>query len=121
MRDGTFKDVALDAGVAFDADGKARAGMGADGDLDNSGRQSLVVTNFENEMIGLYRETRTGIFEDVAVRASRQPSRSTLGFGWSSRISIWTTLDLVVANGHIDETVRGIRGNVGYALAPHLF
>jgi hypothetical protein len=30
-------------------------------------------------------------------------------------------LDLVVANGHIDETVRGIRGNVGYAQPPHLF
>src|SRR5207342_1199 len=30
-------------------------------------------------------------------------------------------LDLVVANGHIDETVRNIRGNVGYAQPPHLF
>jgi hypothetical protein len=30
-------------------------------------------------------------------------------------------LDLAVANGHIDETVRNIRGNVGYAQAPQLF
>ena len=30
-------------------------------------------------------------------------------------------LDLVVANGHIDETVRNIRGNVGYAQPPQLF
>ena len=30
-------------------------------------------------------------------------------------------LDLVVVNGHIDETVRNIRGNVGHAQPPHLF
>ena len=30
-------------------------------------------------------------------------------------------LDLVVANGHIDDTVRNIRGNVGYAQPPQLF
>src|SRR5204862_258745 len=56
QRNGTFKDVAVDAGVAFSADGKARAGMGADAaDFDGSGRAGLAVTNFDNEMIGLYR------------------------------------------------------------------
>jgi hypothetical protein len=30
-------------------------------------------------------------------------------------------LDLIAANGHIDETVRNIRSNVGYAQPPHLF
>src|SRR5256885_9072666 len=56
FRSGTFKDVALDAGVAFSAEGKARAGMGVDvGDLQNNGGQDIAVTNFDNEMIGLYR------------------------------------------------------------------
>jgi hypothetical protein len=98
--------------------------MGVDaGDLDNSGRQSLAVTNFENEMIGLYRETRPGVFEDVAIRSGvGQASRATLGFGCAfADIDLDGLLDLVVANGHIDETVRGIRGNVGYAQPPHLF
>jgi hypothetical protein len=124
LRNGTFKDVALDAGVAFDVDGKARAGMGVDsGDLDNSGRPSLAVTNFENEMIGLYRETRPGVFEDIAIRTGvGQPSRATLGFGCVfADLDLDGRLDLVVVNGHIDETVRGIRGNVGYAQPPHLF
>ena len=124
LRNGTFKEVGLDAGVAFSADGKARAGMGVEvGDLDNSGRPSLIVTNFENEMIGLYRETRPGVFEDVAIRAGvGPPSRTTLGFGCVlADLNLDGRLDLVVANGHIDETLRGIRSSVGYAQPPHLF
>jgi hypothetical protein len=49
-------------------------------------------------------------------------SRNTLGFGcafFDANLDGW--LDLAVANGHIDETVRNIRGNVGYAQAPQLF
>ena len=124
LRNGRFKDVALDAGVAFDADGRARAGMGADaGDFDNSGRPGLAVTNFEDEMIGLYRETRPGRFEDVAIPAGvGQPSRHTLGFGCLfADIDLDGALDLVVANGHIDEPVREVRGAVGYAQPPQLF
>jgi hypothetical protein len=122
LRNGTFKEVGLDAGVAFSADGKARAGMGVEvGDLDNSGRPSLIVTNFENEMIGLYRETTPGVFEDVAIRAGvGPPSRTTLGFGCVlADLNLDGRLDLVVANGHIDETLRGIRSSVGYAQPPH--
>jgi len=33
-------------------------------------------------------------------------------------MALW---NLAVANGHIDETVRNIRGNVGYAQRPQLF
>ena len=55
QRNGTFKDVAVEAGLAFSVEGKARAGMGVDtGDYDNSGTNSVAVTNFDNEMIGLY-------------------------------------------------------------------
>ena len=55
-RNGTFKEVAVDAGVAFSTDGKARAGMGVDtGDFTNSGVQGIAITNFDNEMMALYR------------------------------------------------------------------
>jgi hypothetical protein len=124
LRNGTFRDVGLETGVALSEDGQARAGMGVDaGDIDNSGRFSIAVTNFDNEMVGLYRPAQAGVFRDAATRAGiGLASLTTLGFGCSfADMDLDGSLDLVVANGHIDDTVRNIRGNVGHAQPPHLF
>ncbi|HET7440405.1 MAG TPA: CRTAC1 family protein [Terriglobales bacterium] len=124
LHDGKFKDVAVETGIAFSAEGKARAGMGVDAaDFDKSGRDGVAISNFDNEMIGLYRAGTNRTYEDVATPAGvGLPSRNTLGFGC---IFLDADLDgaddLLVANGHIDETVRNIRGNVGYAQPPQLF
>ena len=124
LRNGKFKDVAVEAGLAFSSEGKARAGMGVDiGDFGNSGRPGVAITNFDNEMIGLYRTVSGGTYDDIAQPAGvGGPSKSTLGFGCAFLdVDLDGLLDLAVANGHIDETVRNIRGNVGYAQPPHLF
>jgi hypothetical protein len=124
LGNGKFKDVAVEVGLAFSADGKARAGMGVDvGDFENSGKPGVAVTNFDNEMVGLYRATRTGVFDDIATASGvGLASRNTLGFGCAFLdVDLDGALDLAVANGHIDETVRNIRGNTGYAQAPQLF
>jgi enediyne biosynthesis protein E4 len=124
LRNGKFRDVAVEAGLAFSTEGKARAGMGVDaGDFDNSGKPGVAITNFDNEMTGLYRETKAGVYDDIATIAGiGAPSRSTLGFGCLFLdADLDGYLDLAVANGHIDETVRNIRGNVGYAQSPQLF
>jgi enediyne biosynthesis protein E4 len=123
QHNGTFKDTALEAGLAFSTDGRARAGMGVDvGDFTNSGHSGVAITNFDNEMTGLYEFTGK-TYEDVAARTGvGLASKNSLGFGCvflDANLDGW--LDLAVANGHIDETVRNIRGNVGYAQPPHLF
>ncbi len=124
LHNGKFKDAAIEAGLAFSTEGKARAGMGIDvGDFDNSGRPGIAITNFDNEMIGLYRASAPGAFDDISIPSGvGAPSRNTLGFGCMFLdVDLDGALDLAVANGHIDETVRNIRGNVGYAQPPQLF
>ena len=124
MHDGTFKDVAVEAGIAFSTEGKARAGMGVDvADFNNSGTVGVAITNFDNEMTGLYRAVGNGIYEDVSMQAGiGLASKNSLGFGCAFLDgNLDGALDLLVANGHIDETVRNIRGNVGYAQPPQFF
>lgn len=124
LRNGKFKDVGVETGIAFSNEGKARAGMGVDtADFDGSGLPGIAITNFDDEMIGLYRPLRPGLYEDSAIPAGVGiPSKNTLGFGCVfADANLDGAEDLIVANGHIDETVRNIRGNVGYAQPPQLF
>jgi hypothetical protein len=123
LRNGKFKDVAVENGLAFSTEGKARAGMGVDAaDFENSGKAGIVITNFDNEMIGLYRPVSKG-YDDIAMQAGLgAASRNTLGFGCAFfDADLDGYLDIAIANGHIDETVRNIHGNVGYAQPAQLF
>ena len=124
LRNGRFEDVAVQAGVAFSEDGKARAGMGVDvADFDNSGAAGIAITNFDDEMMALYSPGRGGVYSDVALKTGvGRVSRRSLGFGCMfADPDLDGRLDLVAVNGHIDETVRNISGNHGYAQPPHLF
>jgi hypothetical protein len=123
QRNGTFKDVAVEAGIAFSTEGKARAGMGIDAaDFDNSGVAGVAITNFDNEMVGLYRASKDGNYTDVAAQSGvGLASKDKLGFGCVFLdVDLDGSLDLAVVNGHIDDTVRNVR-NVGYAQSPQLF
>ena len=54
-KDGTFEERGVSAGIAFSEDGVARAGMGVDAaDYDRSGRPSVLISNFANQMVSLY-------------------------------------------------------------------
>jgi len=113
----------VETGLAFSSEGKARAGMGVDvADFENSGSAGIIITNFDNEMIGLYRNGGRG-YDDVAMQEGvGNASRNTLGFGCVFfDANLDGLMDIAVANGHIDETVRNIRGNVGYAQPAQLF
>ena len=125
LRNGTFEDVAVRAGVAFSEDGKARAGMGVDAaDFDNSGVAGHRHHELRQRNDGALPRRRATALTRMRRRppASGQASRDSLGFGCAFLdVDLDGHLDLVAVNGHIDETVRSIRGNVGYAQPPHLF
>ncbi|MEO7652014.1 MAG: CRTAC1 family protein [Bryobacteraceae bacterium] len=123
MRNGTFEEVAVRAGLAFSEDGKARAGMGVDAaDYDNSGIPSLAVTNFDNEMMGLYRSAGGGVYKDQAPRTELgRLTRRSLGFGcFFFDADLDGLLDLLVVNGHIDDSVTSLGRATLYAQPPHL-
>src|SRR5258708_242698 len=68
--DGTFKEVALEAGIAVSEMGKAKAGMGVDAaDELGVGRESIVITNFSGEQITLYRPDSSGHYLDEAAKS----------------------------------------------------
>jgi hypothetical protein len=124
QRNGTFVETALQAGLAFSDDGRARAGMGTDAaDFDNSGVPSVVVTNFSGEGVGLYSPVRRGVYADRAVGSEiGRATRLTLGFGcFFFDADLDGLLDLLVVNGHIDDTVSRSESRVHYAEPPHLF
>jgi hypothetical protein len=121
---GTFADVAVAAGVAFNDAGVARAGMGVDAaDYDGSGRQSLVIGNFSTEMMALYRNDGNGLFVDEA-------PRSTIGKSSMLRLTFASfffdydldgRLDIFAANGHVADDITKAQPRVTYAQPPLLF
>ena len=122
--DGTFVDVAIRAGVAFSEAGVARAGMGVDAaDYDGSGRPSLIIGNFSNEMMALYHNEGSGIFIDEAPRSAiGRTSLLTLTFGcFFFDYDLDGRPDIFAANGHVADDIERVQSRVTYAQRPHLF
>jgi hypothetical protein len=81
-RDGTFREEALQRGVALDVDGKEMAGMGVGvGDYDCDGRLDIVRTHYMNQPTGLYHNQGKGEFEDVTAHAGLIHERRFVAWG----------------------------------------
>jgi hypothetical protein len=121
---GAFTESAVSAGIAFSEDGVARAGMGVDAaDYDRSGRPSIIIGNFSNQMMALYHNEGNALFVDEAPRSEvGRKSLLTLGFScffFDYDLDGW--LDIFVANGHIENEIEKIQKRVKYAQPSHLF
>ena len=121
---GKFTEAAVGAGIAFSEDGVARAGMGIDAvDYDRSGRPSILVSNFSNQMMALYHNEGNALFVDEAPRSEvGRKSLLTLGFAcffFDYDLDGWQ--DIFVNNGHIENEIEKIQKRVKYAQPAHLF
>ena len=120
----TFTDVAVMAGVAFSEAGTARAGMGVDAaDYDGSGRQSVVIGNFTNERMALYRNEGSGLFTDEAATSGigRSSARSLTFACFFFDYDLDGLLDIFATNGHVSDDISVVQPKVKYAQPPHLF
>src|SRR5438093_4960658 len=121
---GTFADVGMTAGVAFNEAGVARAGMGVDAaDYDGSGRPSLIIGNFSNEMMALYHNEGNGLFIDEAPTSTvGQASLLTLTFAcFFFDYDLDGRPDIFAGHGHVAEDIGTVQPKVKYAQPPHLF
>jgi hypothetical protein len=123
-RNGTFTEEGIPAGVAYSEDGVARGAMGVDAaDYDRSGRPHLLVGNFSNQMLGLYRNEGKNLFVDEAPRSSiGRASLLSLAFGvFFFDYDLDGGVDILSANGHIEEEIERVQPKVKYRQPPLLF
>jgi hypothetical protein len=123
-KNGTFEERGVLAGIGFGEDGVARAGMGVDAvDYDRSGRPSVLISNFANQMVSLYHNEGNGLFVDEAPQSEvGRATLVTLGFGcffFDYDNDGWP--DIFVADGHIEDQIEKVQKRVSYAEPPHLF
>jgi enediyne biosynthesis protein E4 len=123
QKDGSFKDEAVEAGVAYSPDGKPQAGMGVSvGDYNRDGLPDIVKSNFAGDTDSLYMNLGEGSFDDRTYQAGLGVNTRLLGWGISF-IDIdndgW--LDILVANGHVYPEVDGTEVDAAYAERKYLY
>ena len=124
-RNGTFKEIGEITGTAFDNFGKVRGAMGIDAvriQEDNS--VAISIGNFANEMTAFYVSDRDPmLFSDQAIsQGIGTLSRQSLTFGvffFDYDLDGW--LDLLTANGHIEEAIAKVQPNQSYRQPAQLF
>ncbi len=108
-RDGTFREVAMDLGLAYDEDGKAFAGMGIDfADYGNDGFPDVFINALANQ--------RYALFQNQKGRAVEYVSASTGIAGITSKHSGWGAKfidydndgwkDILVVQGHVMDNIE---------------
>lgn len=120
---GKFDEIAEIAGVAYNADGLARSGMGVDSaDVDQDGFMDLFVANLDHQNYSLYRNNHDETFDDDA-RPDGIDAATFLMSGWGLKFFDFDNdgnLDLFLANGHPDDLIDQMHLQVKYEERPIL-
>jgi len=121
--DGTFVDAGLEAEIAFDVNGNAKAGMGVDaGDVNGDGRPDIVVTNFSFEFHSLFLNRGHFPLEDWT-KPSHLAGLTRANVGWGVHFVDFDNdglLDLMIVNGHVIEVIESLQPQVKYKEQPLL-
>ena len=119
-----FAEVGIRSGVAVNQHGKPRAGMGVDaGVVDGSREVTLLVGNFSDETLGVYRHAGQGLFSDrAAVSKLGHPSLRTLTFGlFLFDAENDGDLDVLAANGHVQTHIARMVEGITFRQPPQLY
>ncbi len=114
--DGTFDEIGVVAGCAFNEDGAAMAGMGVGvADYDGDGWFDIVRTNFSDQVTTLYQNNGDGTFYDASLEVGLGINTKYLGFG-AGFLDFdndgWK--DIFLANGHVYPAIVGKNLHVTY-------
>ncbi|MBM3822948.1 MAG: CRTAC1 family protein [Verrucomicrobia bacterium] len=124
-QNGTFEEVGARYGIAFDTLGQTRGAMGIDtAKFRNDEALGIAIGNFANEMNALYVSQREmTLFADEAVAEGLgAASRDRLTFGlFFFDYDLDGRLDLLTANGHLDEFIERSSPGQRYRQAAQLF
>lgn len=125
QRNGAFAEIGAQSGIAFDSYGNARGAMGIDvARFRDDGALGVAIANFANEMNALYvTANRPLLFTDEAIVEGLGPaSRSYLKFGlFFFDYDLDGRLDLLTANGHLDNEISKIQRSQSYQQPAQLF
>ena len=125
LGDGRFEELGVTAGLAFDNAGNATGAMGIDtGRYRNDGSLGIGIGNFANEMSSFFvAQGGTLLFsDDAAIEGLGSPTRARLSFGlffFDYDLDGW--LDLLQANGHLEEEIETIQPSQSYRQPAQLF
>ena len=123
QKDGTFRDVAIEAGIAYSPDGKPQAGMGVSiGDFNRDGFLDIVKTNFAGDTDSLYQNLGDGTFEDHTYLSGLGVNTRYLGWGVGFvDLDNDGWLDIFISNGHVYPEVDAAHLDSPYAEQKYVY
>ncbi|MFY9976174.1 MAG: CRTAC1 family protein [Chromatiaceae bacterium] len=123
--DGTFEEVGVFEGIAYDRNGKSSSSMGIDAaHYRNDPEVGIAVGKFANEMSSLFvtSEARTPFVDEGVIEGLGPASRIPLTFGVVFLdYDLDGRSDLLLANGHLEHEINKVQQSQTYAQPPQLF